>query len=83
MDQHRREKWERTRSKGIVRFVLLWGLLLGGSMFIASSLFDYFLDSPWANYERLLIRMTIFLTTGLASGIIMWFVSEHYYRKGS
>lgn len=40
------------------RFVLLWVLVLGGSMLVVTSLFDYATNSDWASLGRVAVRVS-------------------------
>ena len=83
MNTSQRAKWERTRAKGFLRFVLLWGLLVGGGMIITTSIFDYFFSSRGLRLEDMIIKVPIFLVTGFIGGVAAWFVTEYRYKKSS
>ena len=82
MNQKQRAKWERTRGKGMWRFVLLYGVLFwGGLMIITSSLYRMIIGT--LVYDNLRITVPVFLVSGLVFGLVMWLVGEYMYRKSS
>jgi hypothetical protein len=73
MNQEQRAKWERTRAKGLWRFVLLNGVLCwGGFMALATSAF---------NPRNLAVTVPIYLAGGFFFGLACWLVGERMYRK--
>jgi hypothetical protein len=75
MNQKQRAKWERTRAKGMWRFVLLNGVLCwGGLMSAAMSVY---------NARNLTLTVPIYLAGGFAFGLACWLFGEHLYRKSS
>lgn len=77
MNQKQRAKWARTRTKGMWRFVLLYGILCwGGGMIIATSTLIY-------GWGKLSIIVPIYLVAGLVVGLACWFVGEYKYRKSA
>lgn len=81
MEEKQRTKWERTRGKGMWLFVILWGVVMTGASFLATTLFDYFYGTQ-LTLERAGVRIAIFAFFGLASGLALWFITENKYRKG-
>ena len=75
MDQSQREKWERTRAKGMWHFVLLYGVLCWGG--IMSLIFALYRP------EMMKINIPIYLAGGLIFGLGCWFYAEYRYRKAS
>lgn len=76
-------KWERTKAKGFWRFVLLWVLVFGGAMIVATSIFDYFSGPQGFILENLKIRAPIFLIAGFIGGVVLWFVGEYRYKRSA
>lgn len=75
MNQKQRAKWERTRAKGMWRFVLLYGVVgWGGLTLIATSTLFY----GWDKLSRV---TPIYLGAGFAFGLFCWFIGEYKYRK--
>jgi uncharacterized membrane protein YedE/YeeE len=80
MNQKQQVRWERTRAKGMWRFVLIYGVLIwGGSMCIVTSLLATVINGR----DNLTIRVPVFLVSGLVFGFGCWFVGEYLYRKNS
>lgn len=75
MNQEQRERWERTRAKGMWHFVLLYGVLCwGGIMSLVPALY---------RPERMMITIPVYLVSGLVFGLACWFYAEYLYRKSS
>ncbi len=75
MNQKQRAKWERTRAKGMWRFVLLYGVLCwGGFAIIATSTLIY-------GWDKLSLVAPIYLVAGFVFGLFCWFIGEYKYRK--
>ncbi len=83
MNQEQKAKWERTRVKGMWRFILLNTVLFGGALLIGTSIFDYFTSSNGFRVENLYIKVPIYLVGGLVFGVVVWFFGEYKYKKGS
>jgi hypothetical protein len=83
MNEKQRAQWERTRAKGMWRFVLLWGLVVGGAMIFAVAIFDYFLTPTELFFRGLTIKVPIFLLAAFVGGVILWWVGEYQYKKSS
>jgi len=82
MNQKQRAKWELTRSKGMWRFVLLYGVLIfGGVMIIAESGYSMMIGT--FGYKNLKLTAPIFLVSGFVFGLALWLVGEYMYRKSS
>ena len=82
MKQKEKEKWERTRSKGIGRFVLLYGIVgFGGLMITAHSVSEYLIFSKRFDGLLFTYRVGLGLLCGLIWGLVMWSVGERRYRK--
>jgi hypothetical protein len=83
MNEKQRAKWERTRTKGMARFVAVYAVALTIALSVTMSVFDYFVDfrgfQPW----KLKIEIPIFLICGILGGVAMWAVAERQYRKPS
>lgn len=83
MNQKQRTKWERTRAKGMGRFILLSTVLFFSLMIIGTSIFDYLTRSNGFRFEDLYIKVPIYLISGLIFAVVVWFFSEYKYKKGS
>lgn len=80
MNQKQKEQWERTRTKGMWRFVLLYGVLVwGGAMSITTWIIAMLVNGQ----DNVSIRVPIFLVSGIVFGLGCWFVGEYKYRKSS
>jgi hypothetical protein len=83
MNQKQRAKWERTRAKGMWRFILLCTVLFGGALLISTSIFDYFTSFNGFRLQDLYFKLPIYLVGGLVFGVLVWFVGEYKYKKYS
>jgi Ni/Fe-hydrogenase subunit HybB-like protein len=82
MNLKQRAKWERTRVKGIWRFVLLYGVLFwGGLMIVVASVYRMIVGTFVVN--NLKLTVPIFLVCGFVFGVALWLVGEYMYRKSS
>ena len=80
MNQKQIAKWERTRSKGMWRFVLLSGVFLfGGLMIVMTSVLNMMLGT--FAYINLLYTVPIYLLSGFVFGLAVWFVGEYMYSR--
>jgi uncharacterized membrane-anchored protein len=80
MNQKQKEKWERTRSKGMWRFVLLYGVVLfGGLMIVVNSVLNMMLRT-FGNIN-LFYTVLIYLPSGFVFGLAVWLVGEYMYRR--
>lgn len=73
------EKWKATREKGMLRYVLVTGVLSYGlAMFIAMTFFAHRDDlSP----KFIAVSAVLWTLGGAVFGTAMWFVFEYQFRK--
>jgi prolipoprotein diacylglyceryltransferase len=83
MNEKQRAKWERTRAKGAVSFVVLYGVMFAVAITLATSVFDFFADSRGFQPEKLKITLPIYLVGGLITGTAVWLLAEWQYKKTS
>jgi hypothetical protein len=73
--------WEVTRAKGKLSFFLISGVLSYGlPMFIMMA----FMNKPFSNgftSQTAIIHCIVWPIAGLFFGVIMWYVTEHKYKK--
>ena len=81
MKQTQKAKWERTRAKGMWRFVLLYGAVMAVPMIVATSIFDHFTSPYGLTLRHLQVKVPIFLVSGFITGLVMWFIGEYNYRR--
>ena len=82
MNQKQRAKWERARSKGMWRFVLLYGVLVfGGFTIITASVYSMIIGS--FAYDNLRFTVPIFFVSGFVFGLALWLVGEYMYRQSA
>ena len=82
MNQKQKEKWERTRSKGMWRFVLFYGVLIfAGVMIITTSVYSMLIGT--FAYNNLKLTVPAFLISGFVFGLALWLVGEYMYRQSS
>ena len=73
------EKWKETRKKGMLRFVLLRGVLSYGlPMFIAMT---FFLHRDDLSPKNIALAAIVWGVGGAVFGIAMWYVQERQLRK--
>ena len=75
MNQKQREKWEKTRSKGMWRFVLLYTVLVSSAMIVATTVI--FSSRYW------LLNAFFYVVSGFIGVIALWHYGEYKYRKTS
>jgi O-antigen/teichoic acid export membrane protein len=69
-------RWAKTRAQGMSRFVLLKGVLAYGlPMFV---IMTFLIPHPKLTHAQ---SALLWLLTGAAYGIVMWFLQEYRYRK--
>ena len=78
--------WEKIRSKGLLRFVLGYGLVLfGGIMFIVlggtATLIRWNTAQATSLISELIIIAVICLSGGLVNSLVTWVVEEKLYQK--
>lgn len=83
MNQKQRENWERTKAKGMWRFVLLIAVCFCIILTLTMSLYDYFRGSAGFAFENLYFQIPFNLFLGLIAGLIFWFIAEKKYQKSS
>ncbi len=76
------EKWEKTRSIGFLKFIVIhgavsWGLLSGLFYFLITRLFQ----PATPVLKNLIISLVIFPVGGLFWGMMMWYMGEKRYKK--
>jgi hypothetical protein len=72
------ERWTKSREKGMLVYVLLTGVVsYGVPMFVVMTFLFH--------HSKLSIPQSaaLWLSTGAAYGVAMWFVQEHRYRKAT
>lgn len=78
--------WEKIRSKGLLRFILSYGLLLfGGTLFVllagATAILVWKKDEAATLIPWLVVIALACLLGGLLNSLITWWVEERMYRK--
>jgi hypothetical protein len=75
------KKWESTRAKGKLHFILFRGVLLWGlPMFV----FMAFVNNPFADGFTSSAAITYYIiwpVAGLLYGMLTWYMSERTYKK--
>jgi hypothetical protein len=84
MDDKQKEKWEKTRKKGKVHFifiygVLSWGFLTGFIFWITMSLTIW--KTPTFSLDSLMISLSMFSISGIIWGYLYWCTSETKYNS--
>jgi len=78
--------WEKIRSKGLLRFILGYGLaLFGGLLFIAlggaATLIRWHTAQTSSLISELIVIALICLLGGLVNSLVTWVVEEKLYQK--
>lgn len=76
------EDWKTERKKGMVRYVLLWGV----GFALTCYLFDWFVnkqDLSTKSTSQLFVMAAIFLGGGFTYSIASWFYNEYKLKKES
>lgn len=74
-------QWQKTRARGMRRFVLVAGVLSWGvPMFFVMT---FIIGKPGIRPAMIAISALIWLLGGALFGISMWFVTERQYRKAT
>jgi hypothetical protein len=80
MNFEERRKWESTRAKGMLRFVLLSGAVkFGGALFLTISVLGNLLFRRRWVAEDLVSEGVVCLFGGLVAGICIWLINEKRY----
>lgn len=90
-DQEKMEKWEKMRSKGLIRFILEIGILkwalptaiitqIGFYIMDHGFTFDY-LGQFFTARNNLFFLFGTWLSAGVFFGLSMWNAAEYNYRK--
>ena len=78
--------WEKIRSRGLLRFVLVYGLaLFGGLLFLllggAATLIRWHKAQTDNLISELIVIALICLLGGLVNSLVTWFAEEKLYQK--
>lgn len=75
------EKWKATREKGMLRYVLVTGVLSYGlAMFVAMT---FFVNRHELSVKFIAISAVLWMLGGAAFGVATWFVFERQFRKAA
>ncbi|WP_108946470.1 hypothetical protein [Shewanella halifaxensis] len=83
MNKEEMKAWESTRSKGMLKYILINGLLAWGlPMFIAIA----FMNKPFAEgitSKAAIVHCVVWPLAGLVFGAITWYISQFRYKKAA
>jgi hypothetical protein len=74
------EKWEKTRSRGMLHFVLFRGVLAWGGCMSIYNLVNHYLNNQ-ISFKKVSLSTLITLFGGLIWGVFVWFWIEWKYKK--
>jgi len=74
------KRWEATRQKGLLRFVLLFGVIRWGLCTAVTFFIVMRLINPWIPLSTLPIDIAIFAAGGVLWGVTVWYILERKYR---
>ncbi|BEP29623.1 hypothetical protein [Helicovermis profundi] len=78
------KKWEETRKMGIIKYTILYGVLMWGAL---TSLFFQIINRLSKNFtlisfkSQVLMPTLTFMIGGIFVGIALWYLSESKYKK--
>jgi hypothetical protein len=76
-------RWEQTRKRGEVFFVLVNGVLgYVGFVFLASTCADVFVRHKQLSASLIVEQAVTWLVAGFAWGVAIWHLQEKQYREG-
>jgi hypothetical protein len=76
------QKWEKTRGKGKLNYVFLYGVLLWGCITAALVTFPFsLLMNAQITWSRALTNFILFPLAGIGWGHFTWMASEKAYQK--
>lgn len=76
------QKWQKTRQKGKLRFVIIYGVIgFGLLLSIAQLATKYILHHPHLDLKNALFLFGINLIIGALFGLFMWHSAEIKYRR--
>lgn len=79
-----RHKWEKTRKIGVLRYVLVYGVLFwGGLSGVLFSLMKVLTKPSVAFLSTVTYALPIFMVGGIVFGAFMWRVTEWQYRAAN
>ena len=87
MEANKWEKWEKTRAKGTLHYVLSYGFLfgipVGFFVMFGNYLFSFFYPSNSSifQFNNLFVHLGFSLIFGFIYGIVDWFFSETAYQR--
>ncbi|WP_133406538.1 hypothetical protein [Parashewanella tropica] len=83
MTKEEMEAWESTRDKGMLKYVLINGLLAWGlPMFIAMA----FMTRPFAEgftSKAAIVHYVVWPLAGLLFGLVTWYIAQFRYKKAA
>ena len=80
MKEKQIKKWEKTRAKGFIRFVIKFALILSIAVTITSLLFDYYWDGVWKTDDIVFNFIFGFLINSVG-GWIIYRTTENKYQE--
>ncbi len=83
MNAKQRAKWEKTRAKGMWRFVLLtWVLWWGTCTIIITAALKSYATGEF-RLRDFYISVPAYLSIALLAGVAVWFIGERQYRRSA
>ena len=81
MTETESQRWNKTREKGIVSFVLLWSAVISGVMVVPDFCWDVFIKHKSIDMNSLALRITAYFFAGCFVAAVDWYVNENRYRQ--
>jgi hypothetical protein len=82
MKDYKYQKWEKTRKLGIVKFTLIYGVLLWGvpvGILWTLSILIFFPSGAWLS--TMVIALIVFPIGGITFGRLLWQYAENNYQN--
>ena len=83
MNAGQRARWEKTRAKGMWRFVLVtWVLWWGTLMIVITAALRSYARGGFSAHD-LYTMVPAYVSIALVAGLIVWFIGERQYRRSA
>jgi len=81
MSSKQAERWEQTRSRGKARYVLTFGGVVGGTVFLGGTLWDLTSGRPLGSPEGLVGSLVLAVAIGSLTALWMWSWGERRFGE--
>ena len=81
MTETESQRWNKTREKGIVSFVLLWSAVISGVMVVPDFCWNLFVEHKRIDLISFALRVVAYFFAGSFFAAIDWYVNESRYKQ--